>query len=113
MFCGTGPAQTVWDVSADVRRRIALAHHRARALLEETNALVREQMALETAVDRVGGSLPTDDYQGLRRASGLVALDSVLGSAGRAIAAAGGGLWCGGDPRPWPATGWQLDDEQT
>ena len=98
------------DIPADVLRRIAQAHRRARHLLEEATLLVREQIELESAV---GGRVVADDdlFYELRDASGLVALDSVLGNAAAIISAAGGGLWCGGAPRPWPATAWQLDHE--
>ena len=44
-------------------------------------------------------------------ATGLVALESVLGNAAAVISVAGGGLWCGGAPRPWPETAWQLPDD--
>ena len=98
------------DIPTDVLRRIAQAHRRARHLLEEASLLVREQIELESVV---GARVVADDdlFYELRDASGLVALDSVLGNAAAIISAAGGGLWCGGAPRPWPATAWQLDAE--
>ena len=102
-------ADLVHQLSPDVLRRIALAHRRARRLLEEATLLVREQVELESAV---GGRAVADDdvFYELREATGLVALDSVLGNAAAIISAAGGGLWCGGSPRPWPQTAWQLPD---
>jgi len=103
-------ADVVQDVAPDVLRRIAAAHLRARRLLEEATVLMREQVDLESAV---GGRAVADDdvlYE-LREATGLVALESVLGNAAAVISAAGGGLWCGGAPRPWPETAWQLPDD--
>jgi hypothetical protein len=102
-------ADLLHHVSPDVLRRIALAHRRARRLLDEATLLVREQVELESAV---GGRAVADDdvFYELREATGLVALDSVLGNAAAMISAAGGGLWCGGGPRPWPETAWQLPD---
>jgi hypothetical protein len=98
------------EVPTDVLRRIARAHRRARHLLEEASLLVREQIELESSV---GGRVVADDdlFYELRDATGLVALDSVLGNAAADISAPRGGLWCGGAPRPWPATGWRLDGE--
>jgi hypothetical protein len=102
------PSQRVPD---DVRRRVALAHRRAQRLLVEAEALVREQQELESHLVALGAVEGEDSWQSLRELIGLAALDSVLGNAAADISAPGGGLWCGGAPRPWPATGWQLDDE--
>jgi hypothetical protein len=98
------------EIPADVMRRVAHAHRRARRLLEEATLLVREQVELESVV---GGRVVADDdlFYEVREATGLVALDSVLGNAAAIISAAGGGLWCGGAPRPWPSTAWQLPDD--
>ena len=91
------------DVTVAIRLRAADAHQRALRLLADTVELVREQQFLEHALaDAVGGDCGWA-YDAGREASGLVALDSVLGNAAAAIAEAGGGLWCGGPPRPWPA----------
>ena len=90
------------DVTVAVRLRAADAHRRALRLLADTVELVREQQRLEQVLaDAMGDSGWA--YEAGREASGLVALDSVLGNAAAAIAEAGGGLWCGGPPRPWPA----------
>jgi hypothetical protein len=96
-------------VPADVRRRIALAHQRAQRLLAEARLLVHEQQQLEgiVALAAVDGE---DGWQELRDATGLAALDSVLGNVAADISAPGGGLWCGGPPRPWPATAWPVPE---
>jgi hypothetical protein len=105
------PAPPLQDVPPEVRRRVALAHRRSLRLLAEASALVREQQELESAIVALGAVEGEDGWQGLREASGLAALDSVLGNTAADISAPGGGLWCGGPPRPWPATGWDLDAE--
>jgi hypothetical protein len=98
-------------VPADVRRRVAVAHRRAQRLLAEAEALVREQQELEGHLVALGAVEGEDAWQYMREYIGLAALDSVLGNAAADISGPGGGLWCGGAPRPWPATGWRLDDE--
>jgi hypothetical protein len=91
-------------------RQIAEAHRQAHRLLQDATVLVRQQQELEGALVALGAIEDEDTYEHLREATGLVALDSVLGNAAVAISAPGGGLWCAGAPRPWPATAWQLDD---
>jgi hypothetical protein len=98
-------------VPADVRRRVAVAHRRAHRLLAEAEALVREQQELESYLVALGAVEGEDAWQYLREHIGLAALDSVLGNAAADISGPGGGLWCGGAPRPWPVTGWRLDEE--
>jgi hypothetical protein len=90
------------DVTVAVRLRAAEAHRRALRLLEDTVELVREQRRLERDLAVAVGDDSGWAYDVGREASGLVALDSVLGNAAAEIAEAGGGLWCGGPPRPWP-----------
>jgi hypothetical protein len=100
-------------VPATVRLRTAAAHRRAMRLHAEALALVREQQELESAVVAVAGADVGATYDVLRETTGLAALDSVLGNAAVEIAAPGGGLWCGGPPRPWPDTAWPLDAAAT
>ncbi|HLM62761.1 MAG TPA: hypothetical protein VK306_00560 [Acidimicrobiales bacterium] len=95
-------------VPTDVRRRIALAHQRAQRLLAEASSLVLEQQQLEGSIVAVGAVAGEDAWDELRNATGLAALDSVLGNVAADISAPGGGLWCGGPPRPWPATAWPV-----
>ena len=107
----TRPAPPLDDVPAEVRRRVALAHRRSQRLRAEADALVREQQELEGAIVALGAVAGEEGWQRLREACGLATLDSVLGNAAAGISAPGGGLWCGGPPRPWPASGWHLDHE--
>jgi hypothetical protein len=107
---GRPAAPPLDDVPPEVRRRVALAHRRSVRLLAEASALVREQQELESAIVAQGAVAGEDAWQRLREACGLAALDSVLGNTAADISAPGGGLWCGGAPRPWPTTGWPLDD---
>ena len=104
-------ALPVDGVPAEVRRRVAVAHRRAQRLLAEAEALVREQQELESYLVALGAVEGEDAWQYMRGYIGLAALDSVLGNAAADISGPGGGLWCGGAPRPWPVTGWRLDDE--
>ena len=71
---------------------------------------MHEQQELESHLVALGAVEGEDTWQRLREGIGLAALDSVLGNAAADISGPGGGLWCGGAPRPWPATGWPLDD---
>jgi hypothetical protein len=98
------------DLPPAMLRQIAEAYLRAHELLSEAAVLVRQQQELEGALIAMGGFDDEDNYDHLRESSGLTALDSVLGNAAAAISAPGGGLWCGGPPRPWPDTAWGLDD---
>lgn len=107
------PALKLDDLPPALLRQIAEAHRQAHKLLREATVLVRQQQELEGALIAMGGFDDEDNYDHLREASGLVALDSVLGNAAVAISTPGGGLWCGGPPRPWPETAWQLDDGDT
>lgn len=102
-------APAVEDVPPAVLRRIALAHRRAQHLLREVQQLVEEQQDLEGVMVALGAVEDEDGYNHLREASGLRALDSTLGNAAAVISEPGGGLWCGGAPRPWPSTAWPLD----
>jgi hypothetical protein len=104
------PALKLDDLPPAMLRQIAEAYQRAQQHLSEAAVLVRQQQELEGALIAMGGFDDEDNYDHLREASGLTALDSVLGNAAAVISAPGGGLWCGGPPRPWPATGWNLDD---
>jgi hypothetical protein len=107
---GASPALKLDELPPAMLRQIAEAHHRAQQLLRDATVLVRQQQELEGALIAMGGFDDEDNYDHLREASGLTALDSVLGNAAAAISAPGGGLWCGGPPRPWPETAWKLDD---
>lgn len=102
---------SVEDVPPAVLRRIAMAHRRAQHLLLEVQMLVEEQQDLEGIMVALGAVEDEDGYNHLREASGLRALDSVLGNAAATISEPGGGLWVGGPPRPWPATAWPLDED--
>lgn len=113
MTPGSGAREGADDVMVIVRLRAAAAYRRALRLLTEAVALVEEQQELEEAVTAVAG---TDDgwmRGALREATGLAALDSVLGNAATEIAAPGGGLWCGGPPRPWPEEVWSPERPAT
>src|SRR5215217_67214 len=85
-----------YAVPADVRRRVAEAHERACRLLAEASALVQEQQLLEGSILALGVVEGEDVWDELREATGLAALDSVLGNVAADISAPGGGLWCGG-----------------
>ena len=102
------PALKLDDLPPAMLRQIAEAYQRAQQHLSEAAVLVRQQQELEGALIAMGGFDDEDNYDHLREASGLTALDSVLGNAAAAISAPGGGLWCGGPPRPWPQTGFDL-----
>jgi hypothetical protein len=108
---GATPALTVDDVPSAVLQRIAAAHRQAQALLREASIVVREQQELEGILIALGGIEDEDAWNDLRQQTGLVALDSMLGNVAVAISAPGGGLWCGGPPRPWPSTAWPLEDD--
>jgi hypothetical protein len=104
------PALKLDDLPPAMLRHVAAAYTRAQQLLSDAAVLVRQQQELEGALIAMGGFDDEDNYDHLREASGLAALDSVLGNAAATISAPGGGLWCGGPPRPWPETGWKLDE---
>jgi hypothetical protein len=104
------PALKLDDLPLAMLRQIAETYQRAQKLLNDAAVLVRQQQELEGALIAMGGFDDEDNYDHLREVSGLTALDSVLGNAAAAISAPGGGLWCGGPPRPWPETGFQLAD---
>jgi hypothetical protein len=104
------PALKLDDLPPAMLRQIAEAYQRAQKLLTDAAVLVRQQQELEGALIAMGGFDDEDNYDHLREVSGLTALDSVLGNAAAAISAPGGGLWCGGPPRPWPETGFALAD---
>ncbi|HEY8525100.1 MAG TPA: hypothetical protein VIL48_09065 [Acidimicrobiales bacterium] len=106
------PALKLEDLPPAMLRQIAEAYKRAQQLLSDAAVLVRQQQELEGALIAMGGIDDEDNYDYLREASGLTALDSVLGNAAVAISAPGGGLWCGGPPRPWPETAWKLDETE-
>jgi len=99
------------DTTLATRLRAVEAYQRALQLLAEAEALVREQQELESYLVALGAVEGEDAWQYMREYIGLAALDSVLGNAAADISGPGGGLWCGGAPRPWPVTGWRLDDE--
>ena len=90
------------DTTLATRLRAVEAYQRAVQLLSEAETLVREQQVLESEVVATAGTEAGWPYEDLRRATGLEALDSVLGNVAAHIAAAGGGLWTGGPPKPWP-----------
>lgn len=98
------------DLPPAMLRQIAEAYQRAQQLLSDAAVLVRQQQELEGALIAMGGFDDEDNYDHLRETSGLTALDSVLGNAAATISAPGGGLWCGGPPRPWPETAWKLGE---
>ncbi len=102
------PALKLDDLPPALLRQIAEAYLRAQRLLSDAAVMVRQQQELEGALIAMGAFDDEDNYDHLREASGLTALDSVLGNAAAAISAPGGGLWCGGPPRPWPETGFDL-----
>lgn len=106
------PALKLDELPPAMLRQIAEAYQRSHQLLREATVLVRQQQELEGALIAMGGFDDEDNYDHLREASGLTALDSVLGNAAAAISAPGGGLWCGGPPRPWPQTAWKLDEPE-
>ena len=98
------------QVPTAVRLRAAAAYLRGARLYAEAQALVEEQRLLEAAVvDATGVPAASAAHDEVRDATGLVALDSVLGNAAVLISASGGGLWCGGPVRPWPDSAWPLD----
>ena len=90
------------DTTLATRLRAAEAYHRSLRLLAEAETLVREQQLLECELVAAAGTDVGWPYDDLRQATGLAALDSVLGNVAARIAAAGGGLWTGGPPKPWP-----------
>jgi hypothetical protein len=98
------------DLPPALLRQIAETYQQAQRFLREAAVLVRQQQELEGALIALGGFDDEDNYDHLRETSGLTALDSVLGNAAAAISAPGGGLWCGGPPRPWPETAWKLEE---
>ena len=102
------PALKLDDLPPAMLRQIAEVYQRAQKLFSDAAVLVRQQQELEGALIAMGGFDDEDNYDHLREASGLTALDSVLGNAAAAISAPGGGLWCGGPPRPWPETAFDL-----
>lgn len=102
------PCLKLDDLPPAMLRQVAEAYQRAQRLLSDAAVLVRQQQELEGALIAMGGFDDEDNYDHLREVSGLAALDSVLGNAAAAISAPGGGLWCGGPPRPWPETAWPL-----
>jgi hypothetical protein len=96
-------------VPTAVRLRTAAAFLRAVRLRAEAAALAAEQQHLESVVRDVAGAAVGDRHRGLCEATGLAALESVLGNAAVELSAPWGGLWCGGPARPWPETAWPLD----
>jgi hypothetical protein len=104
------PPAPVEQIPPAVLRRIAHAHKRAQRLLHEATLLVEEQQDLEGIVVGHGAAEDEDGYNHVRETTGLVSLDSMLGNVAAVISEPGGGLWCGGAPRPWPITAWPLDD---
>jgi hypothetical protein len=107
---GSGVGGLGRQVPTAVRLRAAAAYLRAARLHAEARAVVEEQHLLEAAVvDATGIAAGTAAHDDVREATGLVALDSVLGNAAVLISAPRGGLWCGGPVRPWPDSAWPLD----
>ena len=90
------------DTTLATRLRAVDAYQRALRLLTEAETLVREQQVLESELVATAGTDAGWPYEDMRRETGLEALDSVLGNVAAHIAAAGGGLWTGGPPKPWP-----------